>query len=128
MSELSNERLAEQGIEVLRRLSRSKLSLSDASFIAQWATEVRAVLRQSHSTGAVVKGLEWREEFGYAARAESPVGVYAINDFVGFEDRYRLGCPTAGRLLCFTTLSEAKAAAQADYERRILSAIVGSAK
>lgn len=53
ISELTNERLAEQGVEVLRRLSRSNISLSDASFITQWATDVRATLRQSHSTGVV---------------------------------------------------------------------------
>ena len=39
-----HERLREQGVEVLRRLSASKVSLSDASFIAGWVTEARRAL------------------------------------------------------------------------------------
>jgi hypothetical protein len=75
------------------------------------------------SKGVRVKPLEWNKEFGYAARAESPFGVYAITDFAGFDDRYRLDRPNEGQRLCFEDIDQAKAAAQADYEQRILSTL-----
>lgn len=52
---VSTERLREQGVEVLRRLSSAKVSLSDASFIARWATEARAALAASRLSQAGVR-------------------------------------------------------------------------
>lgn len=83
-------------------------------------TSIEEAIR-SGAVLAKVKPLEWREEYGYAARAEHAFGVYAITDA-------RVGSPVkleGGDHVTrwFASVDEAKAAAQADYEARILSAL-----
>ena len=56
---LSTERLREQGVEVLRRLSSANVSLSDASFIAGWVTEARAAL--ASRTQEPAEPDQWRD-------------------------------------------------------------------
>lgn len=58
-NKLSDERLREEGVEVLRRLSVAKLSLSDASFIAGWVTEARNALSRRASAGG--EAVAWQE-------------------------------------------------------------------
>lgn len=71
-----------------------------------------------------VRALEWAEQRGYAARAVTEVGIYAITHYAGMSKPFKLeGAGAANWPLYFRALPEAKAAAQADYERRILSAL-----
>lgn len=90
-------------------------------------------LRQSHSTGVVVKGLEWEDctdgDMGHLA--DTIVGRYVIEQDRLARKSFQLRLETVrygseeNLTLCegLRSLGEAKAAAQADYERRILSAI-----
>lgn len=51
----NDEGLVERGVEVLKRLSVSKVSLSDAAFIAQWVSDARTELRRSEALSAKLK-------------------------------------------------------------------------
>lgn len=83
-----------------------------------------------NGAGVRVKALEWREAGQLAAYSTPPIGAtYAIqlhspawNERVQLTIREALQENTATRH--FKTLDEAKAAAQADYEARIRSALV----
>jgi len=68
-----------------------------------------------------VKPLEWLEREDSSFRGASAIGYYHIFPGTGFS--YDLCGPVGGRLATYKRLDEAKAAAQADYERRILSAL-----
>lgn len=63
-----------------------------------------------------VKPLEWRDSFG-VLRAETPFGDYKVAGKV----LHRLGSPS-GQTVCGNSV-EAQAAAQCDFEARILSAL-----
>ena len=84
---------------------------------------IRAYLASTTSEPVAVKALEWRDEPVPPSRewlAASSVGLYCIPGgqsvfFLRFRDKETLGT--------FDTLGEAKAAAQADYETRIRSAL-----
>ena len=65
-----------------------------------------------------VKTLEWRAFDKHLTARAVPVGIYAI--IVGISFEVRLDGNTVGK---FGSYEEAKAAAQADYEMRIRSAL-----
>lgn len=67
-----------------------------------------------------VKALEWQHEDDGEYIAQSETGWYHIGRPASF---WNLTIPSGG-VPSFETLEAAKAAAQADYERRILSALV----
>lgn len=119
--------LAERGVEVLKRIAVATLSLEDASLIAGWVHDARNALRAQG--GASVKPLEWQESIeGYAKGqwfADSIFGEYCTY-MHGPSGRAWLQGPQPLREF-FDTIDEAKAAAQADYERRIRSALDGGA-
>lgn len=75
-----------------------------------------------------VKPLEWRRELGGDCFASSPVGTYCCPKFHSEWDLIRDGRhmhpKVAGVIKAYPTLEAAKAAAQADYEKRIRSALV----
>ncbi len=71
-----------------------------------------------------VKPLEWREESIPPAGeivAPSPIGLYCVK--LGAQNFYPLWLRDKVQLGYFTTIEEAKAAAQADYESRIRSSL-----
>jgi hypothetical protein len=122
--------LAERGVKVLRRLTEVKLSLADASYLADWVTDARTVLRALSARPAevVVRKLEWElEERNWWVAAPD-----AFHRRLGYEVRQT----DSGNVRVRTcnepfrdfdgTVEEAKAAAQADYERRILSSLEAS--
>jgi hypothetical protein len=71
--------------------------------------------------GVVVKALEWRGEYA-CFNASTVVGVYVITEYKGMKQPFKLECPSI-LSVHFDTLEAAKAAAQADYQRRIRSAL-----
>lgn len=72
--------------------------------------------------GAVgVKPLEWEPESDGTHRANSSIGPYIIWPGTGFS--YDLTAPVGGRIGTHKRIDAAKAAAQADYEARIRSAL-----
>lgn len=87
--------------------------------------DTRAILAELLTSRAepVVRGLEWRDD-RFGSEAPSPVGRYMVEDmganWIG--DRFWLQLNAV--LGKYGTIAEAKAAAQADYERRIRSALV----
>lgn len=81
----------------------------------------------AHPAPAVqIKPLKWREEYGYLGRAETSIGIYCIEYFEKYDLPFRLALPDGGRHRAKTE-DAAKAAAQADYEARIRSALVSDA-
>lgn len=80
--------------------------------------------------GVKVKALEWREysEPTYTAHdALSIVGGYSVYQFPP-QQLVRLGTPDGRSERVFNTIAEAKAAAQSDYEQRILSVLSSQAQ
>ncbi|MFT2211464.1 hypothetical protein ACLJYM_06215 [Rhizobium giardinii] len=69
----------------------------------------------------VVKALEWTDNRGGGFNAVTVAGIYSID--IG-EAEYRVFVPGKWPPIGYTSLEEAKAAAQSDYERRIRSALV----
>lgn len=70
-----------------------------------------------------VKALEWlSDDLGWPRTAVSAVGIYGI--WANFE----LVTPPKSTVKRFTSMEAAKAAAQSDYETRVLSAIEGSGR
>lgn len=69
-----------------------------------------------------VKPLEWLEEYGYAARAETKIGVYAIDYCPGQDLPYRLHDIWSCRSY-HPTLEAAQAAARHLHEPRILATL-----
>lgn len=176
------EALAEQGVDVLRRLSTSKVSLSDAALIAGWVTEARVALRalspahgeavawqimlpgghegaihrieaeaEAVSTGfktafvrplwthpasievtednhgVRVAPLEWVKsnvvDRWTAATPWGELEVIYASFADGRGDPLSFGWFSRGEFLWTATLEEAKAAAQSDFEHRILSSL-----
>lgn len=68
-----------------------------------------------------VKALEWEELEDNSHRGRSAIGYYHVFPGTGFS--YDLCGPVGGRLATYKRLADAKAAAQSDYERRVLSAL-----
>lgn len=82
---------------------------------------LRARLSQAGAGGVVVRPLEWRTFDKHLSAQAAPVGVYGVLCAEGFE--LRLSGEWIGR---FDSYQAAKAAAQADYEARIRSALAAS--
>ena len=77
--------------------------------------------------GVKVKKLVWEDICEGSIRAEAPFGsAYGIDSFYEFspgDANNRLSLPLGLGKQWFTTIDAAKAAAQADYDRRILSTL-----
>ena len=90
----------------------------DVVRLREAATRLRA------GEGVRVKPLEWLAVRRGVHRAETTIGDYQVDCY---EDRSGSGWEAfygdASELGCFATQGEAKATAQADYERRVLSAL-----
>jgi len=73
-----------------------------------------------------VRELVWRAEHGYTARTETTLGVYAIMDLGEHwgQERYELYATEYQAKTRHPTLEAAKAAAQSNYERRVLACLV----
>lgn len=106
------------GLEEWRRLYVSK-------------DEVRAILTAAIGAGGqavAVKALEWRGTEGVWLKADAGFGgVYRITEYSGMQKPFKLethGWWSGSPCGHYEFLDEAKAAAQADYKRRILSALV----
>ncbi|WP_052194623.1 hypothetical protein [Aureimonas altamirensis] len=71
----------------------------------------------------LVKVLDWKQERWSRElfRAHSAVGTYRITEYAGMRQPFKLEGVMAG--IHYETLDAAKAAAQADYTARILSAL-----
>ena len=99
----------------------------DASNHKSYVDDATAALSTLPIAGeGKVKALEWREEPippAWESLASTGVGVYCIPHG---RDRFCLRFRDTIVLGDFPTLDEAKAAAQADYETRILSALISS--
>lgn len=82
------------------------------------------VVAADHPAGGAgaVKPLVWDKSYGYAGRAETAIGVYAIEHFAGQRQAFRVSLGM-DRISSHAALDTAQAAAQADYEARILSAL-----
>lgn len=75
------------------------------------------------NTETVVKALEWREDHPAYFRAGSVAGIYAINFYAGLKHGAAQLNHNHGTAEYFDTIEEAKAAAQADFDQRIRSAL-----
>ena len=126
---VSDERLAEM-LESARRLELSE-------WVSAWTelTAFRADRRAANSAGGVeVKALDWEEVTSPREDNEpEPTGDWEAASIVGgyyiclFEDHYEVADPDGEYIVNWLGgLDEAKAAAQADFNRRILSTIVSS--
>jgi len=83
----------------------------------------RAALAQAGQPVAV-KALEWRGPDCGFYEADTIGGVVRIMDGLRDEPGRFIYNPASGNRTKFDTLEEAKAAAQADYERRILAVLL----
>lgn len=95
----------------------------DANLMAAALKEIDAALSAPKAEAVTVKPLEWIGD--HVASAETPFGTYTVAENI--KDRwewtfhkYPCGSPDE---TAYETEDKAKAAAQADYEARILSAI-----
>lgn len=88
------------------------------------AARVRA---NSEGDGEVVKPLEWKQSANGDWHANTEVGEYAVGKVAGyvilFLRRITRGLPDDVDLNGWDSADEAKAAAQADFEKRIRSAL-----
>lgn len=77
-----------------------------------------------------VKALEWRGSEGVWAKADALFGAtYRITEYAGMAKPFKLETVGfVGPSGHYELLNEGKAAAQADYERRILSALTSPAE
>lgn len=107
--------------EKLRKLASIEASVlfSQRKTINEAADELSRLAALSAAPQAVVKPLEWDAEENGDFIAVSAVGWFHIGRSVS---SWNLTMPS-GKVASFATLDEAKAAAQADYEARILSAL-----
>ncbi|MET3601842.1 hypothetical protein [Martelella mangrovi] len=71
-----------------------------------------------------VKPLEWVKDGTYCV-AKSIIGTYSVRPCLAtyYADQYALTLPGSAKAILYPSGQEAQAAAQADYERRILSTI-----
>ena len=99
-----------------------------------WTAEIDAALASrpaSSDVRVVVKPLEWRKQSGACEIADTPWGAVAVQDESHALAPKRWGWWMVGSGEDDSPsgygidIDAAKAAAQADYERRILSAIIG---
>lgn len=82
----------------------------------------RAMLAAAPEQPAVrVKQLEWENVGDGSFSGNSPIGKYLIFAGTGFS--YELWAPVGGRIGVYKRREMAQAAAQADYDRSIISAI-----
>jgi hypothetical protein len=96
-----------------RKLARSALR----------AASIPAPERSKGEMGVMVKPLEWVDgERGFPTDANTIIGRYRVWDFDGEDSHYMRPEDRAG-LYVGGNLDHAKAAAQADYERHIMSAL-----
>lgn len=88
-------------------------------------TELQSL--RSQPAGVRVKGLEWRVAKNGDMHANTEVGQYAIGKVAGYIivvlRRITRGIEDDADLKSYNSIDEAKAAAQADYRQRILSAL-----
>jgi hypothetical protein len=133
MTTISDDRLAERGVEVLKRISASRMPLADASFIAQWVHDARQSLRAQG--GVRVKPLGWSDHTPPTAGIShydhcisvTTIGEYRI-EWKGWKQHggYCVYGPEQTHIETAENLDAAKAAAQADYERRIRGSLEAS--
>lgn len=107
------------GAELVAASIRDEFDLADATAKSQAAR----LAAPPAPAGLVVKGLIWKKSAidEDVHRAESPIGVYTVEDWR--HNRFLVHNPHGGTIGEFNTLEAAKAAAQADYERRVLAAL-----
>lgn len=89
-------------------------------------TTVAPLYRAPPAPSVAVKALEWEAREDGSHCGTSAIGRYHVFPGTGFS--YDLCGPVGGRLSTHKRLSEAKAAAQADYEARIRSALSAQAQ
>lgn len=133
MTTISDERLAEMLAEVE---IEQENAVADAEAdqnpqlavdaVGEFAlSEVSSILTELQSLraqgGVRVKPLEWDNNGVPHTKAVSAVGLYTINVTSGHRYQLNRNYTTPGSF--FDTIEQAKAAAQADYERRILSTL-----
>lgn len=124
-----------QGVSKL--LERSADHVKMAKAIGNFGIASRLVAELSEAlTAAIgaggravaVKALEWRGTEGVWLKADAGFGgVYRITEYSGMQKPFKLethGWWSGSPCGHYEFLDEAKAAAQADYKRRILSALV----
>lgn len=96
----------------------------------QYDNIMRAALTAAlaHREAVAVKPLEWRGTEGVWLKADAGFGgVYRITEYSGMQKPFKLethGWWSGSPCGHYELLDEAKAAAQADYEQRIRSALV----
>ena len=74
--------------------------------------------------GVKVRELAWREDrLSFWTATTGFVAVYGITEYAGMKEPFMLSSPMMAEFVHYATLEAAKAAAQADYEARILSAL-----
>jgi hypothetical protein len=121
--------------QLTRRADEMEAIADTAGLRSSWYLEGAAALRKAArdnrravkaltavAPGVRVKALKWEEEYGYAGRTETGIGVYCIEFFPGQGQPYKLH-NVFDEKSYHPTLEAAKAAAQADYEARILAAL-----
>lgn len=91
--------------------------------LARIARAIATARAEGRAEGLEVLPLDWREESRSWFRAPSELGAYQITHYAGMKSEgFKLEYG-GGLTSYFNTLEAAKAAAQADYAQRILSAI-----
>lgn len=70
-----------------------------------------------------VKPLVWEERDAHFHAAQSQIGVYYLTDYKGMVVPFKLECPSQISSRNYTSIDDAKAAAQVDYEASILAAL-----
>lgn len=114
---ISDERLAEMR-KSLENHGGAKMASIYTSDYLDAITELQSLRRSSSRGGVKVKGLEWDGQ-----KAKNSLTLYEVSKTpLGWIWTALIGSGIASRH-SFPNEEEAKAAAQADYERRILSAI-----